>query len=68
MSSHHDLIISSCSIPLQAQQRTDEANNITAPRVPNTRFVTKWSDDGVAEYEQAVSPLLSQIRETWGTT
>ena len=26
MSSHHDLIISSCSLPLQTQQRTDQSN------------------------------------------
>ena len=64
--SHHDLIASICSIPALEQKLVDRSTNIVAPRVPNTRFATKWSPDGVAEYQQRAPPLLSQIRETWG--
>ena len=70
MSSHHDLIVSTCSLPPLLQESSDQTSYIAAPRIPNTRFATKWSDEGVSEYKQAVAPLLSQIRETWcsGTT
>ena len=49
-------------------ESVDVSNNITAPRVPNLRFSAKWSEEGVSEYRRTVTPLLSQIRETWSST
>ena len=66
--SHHDLIVSECSIPPLEVRSTDESKNITAPRIENDRFNVKWSDDGIAEYSQHVTPLLHQIRQTWGSS
>ena len=66
--SHHDLIISTCVIPpLQHETKYDLSKNIKAPRILNDRFSTKWSDDGVAAYSSVVTPLLPQIRESWGS-
>ena len=64
MSSHHDMLISSCSIPPKQVMNHDKSKNIEAPRVPNLRFSTKWSKDGEDDYRQTVTPLLLQIRET----
>ena len=66
MFSHHDMIISTCILPPKPSDKLNDAENISAPRVPNQRFATKWSEEGVAEYELVTSPLLSQIRDTWG--
>ena len=68
MSSHHDLIASTFTLPPIKLESVDVSNNVTAPRVPNHRFSTRWSDEGVSDYREAVTPLLSQIRETWGNT
>ena len=68
MSSHHDLIVSACTIPPHQYQRQDSSKNITAPRISNDRFKTNWSDEGVAEYIQLLTPLLPQIRDTWGSS
>ena len=35
---------------------------MTAPRVLNTRFTTKWSDECGNEYKQLLVTLLPQIR------
>ena len=64
--SHHDILISQCSLPPYQSPVYDKSKNITAPRIQNTRFATKWSDEGVAEYVDVLTPLLPQIRETWG--
>ena len=66
MFSHHDLIVSTCSIPPVAHDTHDEGDNITAPRVPNLRFKTRWSEEGVTEYSDVISTQLRQIRDTWG--
>ena len=47
--SHHDIIISECSIPSQKTVANDTSNHVTAPRVENNRFATKWTDEGIAE-------------------
>ena len=65
MFSHNNLIVSTCTILPQHYQHPDVSKNVTAPRVANDRFKTKWSDEGVAEYIQLLTPLLPQIRETW---
>jgi hypothetical protein len=65
MFSHHDLLVSTCSIP---PLQHDMSNNVIAPRIPNVRFTTKWSEEGVTEYSQVVTSLLPQIKDTWGST
>ena len=67
MFSSHDLIVSTCSVPPTQLQPDNVSKLVTAPRVPNDRFCTKWSEDGVIEYSDTVAPLLPQIQETWGS-
>ena len=43
MFSHHDLIVSTCTIPHIQHVEHDVSKNITAPRIPNERFSTRWS-------------------------
>ena len=57
-----------CSVPALQQKQHDVSNNITAPRVPNNRFATQWTNEGMSEYNQLASSLLSPIREVWGST
>ena len=46
--SHHDLIISSCSLlPICNKNTNEENNNIVAPRVDNTRMKIIWTEDGI---------------------
>jgi hypothetical protein len=68
MFSHHDLIISTCSIPTQQPQVIDNEGNISAPRTENIRFRTIWTEEGVAEYKEQLGPLLTEIRQTWGSS
>ena len=67
MFSHHDLIVSNCFVPQSHTETIDMSKHITAPRIPNERFSTKWCEEGVAEYQAAVAPLLPQIQELWGS-
>ena len=66
MFSHHDLIISDCFVPQAPYEVNDKSKLTTAPRISNDRFSTKWCEDGISEYKSVVSPLLPNIRETWG--
>ena len=63
--SHHDIIVSSLSIPVVPTTNDDLL--VTAPRVPNHRHKTIWSDKSIAEYRQIVSPPLQRIRTAWAT-
>ena len=48
--SHHDLIISTASIPGQHQQAPDTSQNIVAPRVPNSRQKIIWLEEGFSVF------------------
>ena len=65
MLSHHDIIMSECSIPALPRKSTNTEKLLTAPRLENTRVRITWSDKGAAEYERLVTPLLKSLREKW---
>ena len=65
MDSHHDLLVSSCSIPHQHGKQLDKSDNLTAPRVENTRHRVIWSEEGKVEYSQMLSELLPEMRNRW---
>ena len=65
MLSHHDIIISECTIPTVPTTFTDCNNLITAPRIPNTRNRVVWSPEGIARYEELTGPALRFLRKTW---
>ena len=60
--------MSSCQVPVHPNVDVDSTGNRTAPSIRNDRFSTVWTDDGVNDYRDMVSPLLPEIRNTWGNT
>ena len=47
---------------------TDNFNQDTlpkAPKIPNTRQKVIWSEDGINDYENLISPVLSSLRGSW---
>ena len=62
--SHHDIILSTVTLPV-IPLATPQAKLISAPRVPNVREKINWSEGGVHDYEQLISPQLKWIREVW---
>ena len=62
--SHHDIILSSITIPLFDQPPTLD-NLVTAPRIGYKRHKILWSDEGISDYQNLVSEKLSQIRTRW---
>ena len=64
LNSHHDLIISSCTLsPAPLETPSDE--NVRAPRVPNTRIKVVWSDPGIEKYRDLISPSLKRLHDFW---
>ena len=61
--SHHDVIVSSLTIPVVPTAVQDLL--VTAPRVPNHRHKIIWSEKSIDDYEQLVSPFLNKIRSDW---
>ena len=62
--SHHDVVISTCTIPCVADALVQPLLN-QAPRIENRRHKIAWSEEGLADYESIVSRLLPGIRERW---
>ena len=62
--SHHDILISSCTIPGATLVQPGHHESV-APRLQHSRMKIDWSDEGQAEYCQLVAPYLRQARETW---
>ena len=62
--SHHDIIMSSVSIPVVSTKPVNE-NLVTAPRIENTRQKIVWSEDKIGEYQARVAPKLAKIRNDW---
>ena len=63
--SHHDIILSVCSIPRTLPSHSQEYL-VNAPRISNTRTKIIWSEEGIAAYEQAVGTGLADLSERWG--
>ena len=62
--SHHDVILSEFSIPTQYQPSTTQ-QLVVAPRVSHDRVKVQWTEEGQAEYQRVVGPLLAQARSEW---
>ena len=65
MLSHHDMLLSECSIPALPVASNPSEQLLSAPRMNNSREKIVWSADGAAEYEGLVTPALSSLRESW---
>ena len=62
--SHHDLIITSWSIPYISNYHKS-TENVVAPRIPNNRTRITWSDPGIEMYESLVNPQLKRLQDLW---
>ena len=61
--SHHDLILSSFSLPLDHVEPPPPC--LTAPLVPNDRRKTIWSPENVPKYQELISKNLASLRLRW---
>ena len=62
--SHHDVILSSFTIPTKEDIPLSPLN-IVAPKIEHTRTRIDWSETGQLEYCNLVAPYLRQVREQW---
>ena len=63
--SHHDLILSECSVPPCPVLDVSHDSLVTAPRLQNNREKVTWSDEGADKYCSLVMPALQLLRESW---
>ena len=63
--SHHDLLLSVCSVPKVCNEPLNKSENLVAPKLENRRHKIFWDVDSLHDYESFVSPQLSRIRELW---
>ena len=62
--SHHDIILSQCSIPPSPSTKLQSVGLVKAPRLPNTRERVIWSAEGADEYCSLVMPALQLLRDS----
>ena len=65
VNSHHDLLVSTWSLPRQEPVLDDSSTNIVAPTVRNSHAKVIWTDEGIEEFQKFVSPHLSRIQQLW---
>ena len=63
--SHHDLIITSFTIPLAPASPQISQKQISAPKIENFRQKVLWSEEGIAAYRTAVGGPLADMEERW---
>ena len=62
--SHHDIILSSVTLPCLVPDPCDD-HLITAPRVSNSLHNIIWAEDDLPAYVTEVSSKLSSLRQNW---
>ena len=65
MLSHHDMIMSECTIPATLPSVVCSDDLLVAPRITNSREKFVWCPEGVIKYEELITPALKSLRETW---
>ena len=63
--SHHDVLVSSIELLRRPQAQSDESGNISAPKVLNNRSKVIWSESGIHQYRESVTPKLLLIQQLW---
>ena len=63
--SHHDLLVSTSSLPLKSGPTQQNLQNIVAPRVNNTRQKIVWTKEDISKYQVIVANLLKDLRSRW---
>ena len=62
--SHHDVILSSFTIPTLPTIQPGQVYDI-APKLEHSRTKVHWSEEGQLNYCELVAPHLKQAREKW---
>ena len=62
--SHHDLIVSSWSLPW-TPSKSHSQSLAKAPRIQNSRNKISWTDSGVEAYRDLVGPHLLRLQDQW---
>ena len=65
MLSHHDMVMSRCTVPPSTTRLISNEKLVTAPRLQNNRVKITWSTDGTVQYMNLITPILKSLRETW---
>ena len=65
INSHHDLIVTSFTIPPAPPPPHDSEAKIFAPKIPNLRQKVLWSEEGIAAYSSAVGCALADLQGRW---
>ena len=63
--SHHDIILSSVTIPAAACPYSTPEDLVSAPIFQHKRQKILWSSEGIAKYEDEVAAKLSECRIKW---
>ena len=63
--SHHDLLLTACSVPATPCQPLDQAKNLKAPRLVNDKHRIIWSEDTLPMYQGVLSSYLPHVRRQW---
>ena len=64
VSSHHDILLSQCSLPPQGPQ-PKSSDCITAPRISFTRKKILWTETGITDYHSLAGAQLAELRQVW---
>ena len=64
INSHHDIVLSSFSLPPKIVS-TEAEDLILAPKIPNTRTKIIWDKEGISNYERLVGDNLTRLRDSW---
>ena len=63
VSSSHDILLSSwiaTKVDFHPETIVDEA-----PKMQNTRFKTLWTDEGIKDYQNLITPHLERLQKLW---
>ena len=63
ITSHHDLILSSFTLPLNLAEHLPNCEPV--PQMENNRVKIIWHDEAIAEYRKLISSNLSNLRKRW---
>ena len=65
--SHHDIIISAFHLSIN-EIAAEASENVVAPKVENNRTKIVWSDPGIVDYQNIVTPELIRIQHLWSSS
>ena len=64
INSHHDILLSTFALSRTFDEHL-QVGNVVAPKVPNIRVKTLWSEEGKQKYEQLIGNFLPELQQRW---